>query len=291
MAKREAHRCWIAAFLLLAGSALHSAAQPSLPAPPSPEDQRRILARVSRESLRYQRELPNLICTQVTRRSLDDTGAGNHWKPQDRIEVEDDYIGRFVNHKLLMIDGHSPRKNYQHLNGFLSESVLHTLGFLPAWIFGAQAKTTFEWRTWSAIDGRPMHVFSVRLPPSESQFLVLAGRESVVAGIDGLIYVDAASSLVQRFEIRMDLPAGSAVDSGSVRIDYGRVDLSGRMYLLPLKAEVKALIAGAYRRNEIDVVRYQRYEVDSTVHFEEPDDADPGSGAPAIEPAPAVRPR
>jgi len=242
--------------------------QDSRPAPTS-DEQRMILARVSRESLRYQRELPDLICTQLTRRTIDESGTGKHWKQRDRLEVEDDYVGRFVNHKLLMMNGTSPRKNYQQLDGFLSEAVLHSLGFLPRWIFGPQAKTVFEWRSWSSIDGKPVHVFSVHLPASESQLVVSTDRQSAVAGIDGVIYVDAATSLVQRFEIQMDLPAGSVIQDGSVRIDYGSVTISERQYLLPVKAEVQARVRGSLERNQTEVVRYQRYATETTVHFDD----------------------
>ena len=253
----------------LAALALYGAAPQERRPAPSADEQRMILARVSRESLRYQRELPDLICTQLTTRTIDETGTGKHWKQRDRLEVEDDYVGRFVNHKLLMMNGNAPRQNYQQLNGFLSEAVLHSLGFLPRWIFGPQAKTVFEWRNWSSLEGKPVHVFSVRLPASESQLVVSSDRQSAVAGIDGLIYVDAATSLVQRFELQMELPAGSVVQDGSVRIDYGSVTISERQYLLPVKAEIQARVRGSLERNRTEVVRYQRYATETTVHFDE----------------------
>jgi hypothetical protein len=252
------------------GALYCAAAQDATAPPPTAEQQRLILARVSRESLRYQRELPDLICTQLTNRSVDETGTGKHWKRRDRLEVEDDYVGRFVNHKLLMMNGSAPRKNYQQLDGFLSETVLHSLGFLPRWIFGPQAKTSFEWRNWSMIDGKPMHVFAVHLPTSDSELTVTSDRQSTVSGVDGLIYVDATTSLVQRFEIQMDLPAGSVLQDGFVRIDYGSVTISERQYRLPVKAQVQARVRGSLERNETEVVRYQRYATETTLHFDEP---------------------
>src|ERR1700690_237542 len=139
----------LAVLVLFAASFQYGAAQD--PAP-SANEQQLVLGRVGRESIRYQRELPNLICTQLTTRSVDDSGTGKHWKQSDKIEVEDDYVGQFVNHKLLVINSKAPGKIYQQLSGFLSETVLHSLGFLPRWIFGPQAKTRFEWERWSTID-------------------------------------------------------------------------------------------------------------------------------------------
>jgi hypothetical protein len=272
--------------VLLAASALCGGAQESPPAvpadpPPTSNEQQLILARVGRESLRYQRELPNLICTQLTTRSMDDSGTGKHWRLSDRLEVEDDYVGPFVNHKLLAMNGKPPAKSYQQLSGFLSETVLHSLGFLPRWIFAPQAKTQFQWRNWSTIGGRKMHVFSVRLPTADSQLTVLTERQSVVAGVDGFVYVDAATSLVQRLEIKMDLPADSVIQDGFVSIDYGRVTISERQYLLPLKAMVTARVGGSLRRNEIEVVRYQRYAAETTVHFDEDTEGSLPKGGPS----------
>ena len=274
--------CVLLATAALLVPATVSAAQDSTPEPPAPTaaEQRMILARVGRESLRYQRELPNLICTQLTTRSVDESGTGKSWKLNDKLEVEDDYVGPFVNHKLLVLNSKTPRKTYQQLNGFLSETVLHSLGFLPRWIFGPQAKTNFEWRYWSTIDGRRMHVFSVSLPASQSQLQVLTERQSVVAGIEGFLYVDAMTSLVRRFEIQMTLPAGSIIQQGTVSIDYGSFTISQRQYLLPLKAEVQARVGSSMRRNEIEVVRYQKYGAETTVRFDEADDGDPQKSAP-----------
>ena len=273
--------CVLLATAALLVPATVSAAQDSTPEPPAPTaaEQRMILARVGRESLRYQRELPNLICTQLTTRSVDESGTGKSWKLNDKLEVEDDYVGPFVNHKLLVLNSKTPRKTYQQLNGFLSETVLHSLGFLPRWIFGPQAKTNFEWRYWSTIDGRRMHVFSVSLPASQSQLQVLTERQSVVAGIEGFLYVDAMTSLVRRFEIQMTLPAGSIIQQGTVSIDYGSFTISQRQYLLPLKAEVQARVGSSLRRNEIEVVRYQKYGAETTVRFDEADD-DPQQSTP-----------
>lgn len=186
------------------------------PAPPTPNEQSVILARVRREALRYQRELPDFICLQLTTRSVDETGTGRHWKQTDKFEVDDSYVSGFVNHKLIMLNGKPTQKNYQQLSGFLSESVLHSVGFLPRWLFGPQAKTEFEWSRLAMINGRQVHVFTLHLPPSDSQFTiaserkaVMAGsteRRSIIAGIDGSIYVDAVTATVRRFEIRM-IPA------------------------------------------------------------------------------------
>jgi hypothetical protein len=281
-----------ALFFLVAG--FHAMAQqtPSafLRPPPTPDEQSVILGRVSRESLRYQQELPNLVCTLLTVRSVDQTGTGKHWQRRDRLEVEDVYVDPFLNHKLLMFNGKDPHKTYQQLTGLLSDTVLHAVGFLPGWIFGSESKAKFEWQNWSNIDlpipavgaaaGLLMHVFSVRVPAADSRLLVTTDRQSVIAGIDGLIYVDAATSLVRRLEFHMELPAQSVIQDGFIRIDFGDVTISGRHFLLPLKSEVTARVAGLLERNQTEVVRYQIYAAKSTLHFDESSEGAPPNESP-----------
>jgi hypothetical protein len=259
------------AWLLITGSAgaLQNQA-PSSATPPSPDDQRTLLTRVGREAIRYQRELPDFLCTQLTARAIDPTATGKHWKQQDTLEVEDVYVSGFVNHKLIRLNGMPPRKSYQQLTGFLSETVLHSVGFLPAWLFGPMAKTQFEWLRTDTLDGRQMQVFSVHLPPSDSKLTISTPRHSFIAGVDGVIYVDAASALVRRFEIVMDLPPASPIQDGKMDIDYAGVDISGRQFLLPVKCAVRARFGTSLVKNDTAVVRYQKYAAETTIHFDEP---------------------
>lgn len=258
------------AWLLMAASASAQQNPPPTAPPPSASDQRVLLARVRQEALRYQRELPDFLCTQLTTREIDASGTGKHWKRRDTLEVEDVYVSGFVNHKLILLNGTAPHKSYQQLTGFLSETVLHSVGFLPAWLFGPQSKTQFDWVRESTLDGRRVQVFSVHLPPSDSKLTISTQRHSFVAGVEGLIYVDALAAVVRRFEIRMDLPAASAIQEADLDIDYARVDISGRQFFLPLKFEVRARFGTSLVKNDTEVVRYQKYAAETTIHFDQP---------------------
>lgn len=272
---------------LLMAPAQHAQQAPSpVLAPPGTSQQMVLLARVRREALRYQRDLPDFICLQLTTRSVDETGTGQHWKREDRFEVEDSYVERFVNHKLIMLNNKPPRKNYQQLSGFLSESILYSVGFLPAWLFGPEAKTELDWNRSEMRDGRLVEVFKVHLAPSNSKFTiaserraVMAGsteRRSIIAGIDGWLYVDAVTATVRRFEMQMILPPDSVIQEGSIDIDYDRVAISEREFFLPVKFVVRARFGDTLGRNETQVVRYQKYAAHATIHFDE----DSGEGGP-----------
>ncbi len=136
------------------------------------------------------------------------------------------------------------------------------------------------------IAGRLVHVFTLHLPPSDSQFTiaserraVMAGsteRRSIIAGIDGSIYVDAVTATVRRFELRMILPPDSVIQEGAVDIDYDSVAISDREFFLPVKFEVRARFGDSLGKNATQVLRYQKYAAHSTIHF----DDSSGEGAP-----------
>jgi hypothetical protein len=249
-------------------------------APLSESDQTALLARVRREALRYQRELPNFLCTQLTTRSVDETGTGKHWKKRDSMEVEDVYVGAFVNHKLIQVNSMPVHKNYQELTGFLSETVLHSVGFLPPWLFGPEAKTTFEWLRESTLDGRRMEVFSVHLSAEDSKFMISTQRHTYIAGVDGVVYIDAMAAVVKRLEIQMDLPPDSVIQEGELQIDYGLVDISERQFFLPVRFDVRAHFGASLVKNETEVVRYRKYAADITIHFDQTLPADPFDSNP-----------
>ncbi|MES1260429.1 MAG: hypothetical protein ABUS49_01745, partial [Acidobacteriota bacterium] len=64
------------------------------PAPP-PADQEKILAEVREYALNYTKSLPNFICLQVTRRSVDphyQPGSRGSWSPSDTIHEKLSYF-------------------------------------------------------------------------------------------------------------------------------------------------------------------------------------------------------
>jgi hypothetical protein len=262
----------IVGFGLLA-SALAGGQAPSVPAVAAqavggPRDPRALLGRVKLEAFRYQRDLPNFIYDQLTTRTVDESGSGKHWKQRDTLEVQDISFDSFVNHKLIAVNGKATTQRYGALDGFLSEAVLHSVGFLPRWLFGLQAKTQFEWLREGTIADRKVQVFSLHLAPSDSKFTISTPRQSFVAGIDGEIFVDDISAVIRRFTIRMDLPANCVLQEGTLKIDYGPVAISSRQFFLPVQFEVRAHYGVSLVRNETQVVRYQKYAAETTIHFD-----------------------
>src|SRR3984885_3665466 len=116
--------------------------------PPDAAAQQAILDGVRNTARRYQDELPDFVCTLLTKRSEDRGGSGKHFKQRDTDEVEYRSIGRIPYRKVLKVN--NKPASQEPLIGFRSDSLLPIVGFLPDWLLGPDAETKFAWVRWDA---------------------------------------------------------------------------------------------------------------------------------------------
>jgi hypothetical protein len=57
------------------------------------------------------------------------------------------------------------------------------------------------------------------------------------------------------------------MQSASTAIDYGMVDVAGKRYLLPVRAEIETVCDGMRSRNVSEFTDYRRFAADSTLKF------------------------
>jgi hypothetical protein len=252
---------WLAALLLIIPASAQSER------PPDASAQESMLARITEHSLHSQDQLPDFICTQLTTRSEDKTGKGARWKKLDSLEVEFSFIAHKPRWKLLKVNEKPTRRSYDELqNGFLSDSILQFFS-LPDSIFGEDARTQFAWSRWDQIDGRRMEVFSLRVLARYSQLAFTNNYGSRVVGFHGEMYADPATQTVIRLELQIDLPPDFPARECSLDVDYGKVTIAEREFLLPVKAEARLRTPAGIARNETQVVRYQKYAADASLTF------------------------
>ncbi len=204
-------------------------------------EQRLILARVSRES--------PVVPTRATRsfdlHAAHESQRGRGFRHRERQWPRPAGSGRRLRRTLRQLQAadderqHSAEKLIAQLDGLLSETVLAfpPPAFLPRWILGPQAKTSFE--------GEVVH------DRRQADAFICGARSGVGIGVYGIerspIYDigDRGPDLCGRCDV-----AGSAIRNPPmfplapccryfVRIDYGSVTISERQYLLPI-AQVQA---------------------------------------------------
>ena len=80
--------------------------------PPDSKEQAAVLKDVTEYALLYAKNLPNFICTQVTRRYVDPTGM-EFWHLQDTVLAELSYFEQKEDYKVVMVNNSAVNVNHQ----------------------------------------------------------------------------------------------------------------------------------------------------------------------------------
>jgi hypothetical protein len=254
------------------------AAQPKPIPPPSSEEQGAILDEVRRASLAYSRELPDFICTQVTRRyaaPVPGTRYGGSaqsdpsFQKQDELTIRLSYFDQKEDYKLILVNNRMATEDYQSLGGATSTG---EFGSLLRGIFERKSQAHFEWDHWGTMRGRRVLVFSYSVPQANSEWHVVYEKSmEIVPGYSGVVMVDRATHRVLRITMKADgIPATFPVRSTETVLDYDFVDISNHKFLLPLRARMQMASRDMITRNEQEFHLYRKYSAESELRFDLP---------------------
>lgn len=236
--------------------------------PPSPEEQRKIIEQVREYALGYTKQLPDFICTQVTRRYVDPAGL-EFWRQQDVITTRLSYFEQKENYKVIMVNNRVTDVSYDALGGATSAG---EFGSMMREIFEPETQTDFRWTRWATLRGRRTHVFTYRVAQARSKYQVdYQKREQVVPGYHGLIYVDRDTLDVARITLEAELPSTFPLQQASTVLDYDSAEISGHKYMLPLKAEVRMRENRLLVKNDVEFRLYRKFAAEASISFETPD--------------------
>jgi hypothetical protein len=250
------------------------------PPPPPQEAQQKMLAEIREYALNYAKTLPDFICIQLTRRSVDlhyQSGSPGRWSPADKIVEKLSYFDQQEKYEPISVNETAMiGKSWQTLGGSISRG---EFGSLLRDVFEPQTDAIFVWDHWGTLDKKLAYVFRyVVLQPHSRYSVDYEKKDHVVPGYHGLIYVqkspnpDVAPHVITRMTIEPDMPPGFPVQEIHQVIDYRTFDISGHQYLLPTASQVQSR-AGTYgSRNEIQFLKYQKYSADTSIKFDESDE-------------------
>ncbi|MES1260146.1 MAG: hypothetical protein ABUS49_00315, partial [Acidobacteriota bacterium] len=258
-----------------------------------PADQEKILAEVREYALNYTKSLPNFICLQVTRRSVDphyQPGSRGSWSPSDTIHEKLSYFDQQEKYEAISVNGNAMfGKTWETLGGSISRG---EFGSLLRDVFEPATDAIIVWDHWATWDGKLAYVFRYTVLQPRSHYSVdYEKKDHVVPGYHGLVYVEKGRNVILRLTIDPDMPTGFPVQEIHQEIKYGYFPINGQEYLLPLTSAVQSR-AGSYgSRNEIEFRKYQKYSADTSIKFDETDDP-PAAEAPKPDgkPAPSTPP-
>jgi len=247
---------------------------PTGPPPPSAGEQARVLSEVKEFALGYIQSLPNFLCLQVTRRSVDmhsQPGGQYSWSPSDRIAEKLSFVDHKESYEPITHNDEAMfGKTWEALGGALSRG---DWASLLGEIFDPQSATDFRWLRWGNLDGKLHHVYEYRIDKAHSKLTIEHAREQrVTPAYHGLIYVPAKSSVISRVTVEPDVPADFPIQDIHEVMKYDYADISGQRYLLPIASEVTMRTGRVASRNEIDFKRYQKYSADTSIKFDDTDD-------------------
>jgi hypothetical protein len=248
-------------------------AEPPAPEPPpSSEEQGKIIDEVREYALNYTKNLPNFLCTQVTRRKAAPSNGVRYdgepsWQTMDTLTIRLSYFEQKEDYKLIMVNNQMTTQDYQTLGGATSTG---EFGSMLREIFERRTEARFEWDHWGTLRKRKMLVFRYQVEQSRSQWgLDYERKQHIIPAYHGLVYVDNELHVVKRVTLEAEgIPASFPIRRAETILDYDFEDISGNEFLLPLKSSTEMSADGILTRNEIEFRLYRKYSADAQIKYD-----------------------
>ncbi len=255
--------------------AVRKAEGPPQPAPPSDEEQARIIAEARRSALEYTDRLPDFVCLQITRRFVDPSGLEMDWLKVDEIKTRVSYVEGSEDYELVSVNNRmAENRTMDDLGGATSTG---EFGSLLAELFSIRTDAQFSWARHSLLRGRTVYVFGFRVLQRRSRWrLVWQKEREIISGYAGLIFVDKETERVLRIQMNAEnIPPSFPITAAGTRLDYDYIPISGQPFLLPLKARVSMRSGRQMTRNDVEFRLYRKFSAEATISFDEIEDLAP----------------
>lgn len=177
------------------------------------------MAEVREYALGFSKRLPDFLCTQVTRRYVDPTGL-EFWRQTDTLTARLTYFEQKEDYKLVMVNNSVVNDlKYEAVGGASSTG---EFGSMLREVFDPSSQARFEWQRWATLRGKRAHVFEYRVAQPNSKWHIDYDRRmDIIAGYNGLVYVDANTNTVLRLTlVAEDIPPSFPVNEASTTLDY-----------------------------------------------------------------------
>jgi len=249
---------------------LPPAAGPSLfEAPPTPPlaVQAQIMKEARAIALNYTSSLPDFVAMELVKRYADDKGF---FQLKDTLTIKLSYFDQAESYKVLSINGHPSTVPYEEIGGTITQG---EFGSLLKEVFDRHSDAELKWDHWTTLRGRPAYVFTFRVLVQNSRYTMVVGnrtgRDTIIAGQHGFVYVDRDTNQIMRIVAEADsIPIHFPVRNSKTQLDYGFADVGGRQFLLPLRAEVRMGTPSLQTRNEVEFQAYKKFTADTSITFE-----------------------
>jgi len=243
-------------------------AAPSAPPPPSANEQREILNGIQQNALNYTESLPNYICSQYTKRHVDD-------RLVDTVLEQLSYVDQHENYKVIMVNDRPVTNGLQHeqLGGAKSSG---EFGSILKTIFDPATQTEFGWQGYGKLDSGPVYIFQFRVAQQRYSIHHEGSKRTIITGFHGLVYANRDTKQVMRVKLDCDdIPADFPIQSVSLELNYDKAEISGKEYVLPSSSDVRSREGRLVSWNEVSYHAYHKYSTDASISFDTPDTPPP----------------
>ncbi len=245
---------------------------------PTRESFPKFIETARQRALQYVREIPDFVCTQITKRYIrtpqktSRTGIMEResWVLEDQITEEVSYFDHKESYRLLKMDRRagtpmSPeaRRGATSTGEYASELAL---------LFQPATRARFEMEGIEKISGRKAvrARYRVEQANSESELkYLLEGNliQSIKVDYRGRCWLDAVSGQIVRLQMEaVDIPSDFAIALSNMSVDYGPIDIAGSTFWLPIRAEThlatsnsKDLPEHERLRESRNVIKFENY--------------------------------
>jgi hypothetical protein len=249
--------------------------------PPDSIEQAKILDAAREYALNYEKQLPNFICAEVTRRFIDPHHTGTRslqdpdWRLADTVTTKLTYFDHQEKYEVQMVNNSSVvNMSMEKLGGAVS---MGEFGSMMRQIFEPKSAARFEWDKWATVRGRRMYVFAFDIDKDHSEYIVTWERtQRLQPAYRGKIYVDKETNIIFKIvETPYDIPLTFPVQAITTVLDFDFAKIGDSEYMLPLKVAVTSATSRYLARNDKEFRLYRRFGAETTIKFDTPEPLPP----------------
>ena len=223
-----------------------------------------LLERITGVVRNNMQHLPNYTCTMTVDRLQRPIGA-KRFHPLDRIRLD---IVLMDNHELFAWPGsrHFEDKPIYEMvgNGFIGTGEFGL--FLQTVFLSGAARFHFSGTEES--EGRRLYHYLYEVPRAVSRYEIRLPTVGDTVGFGGSVWIDPDSIDLVRLEIlAREIPARLPLVSGSILINYGRMQVGSGDFLLPRSVQEEFVSDGQEARNQISFSGCHQYHTESEISF------------------------
>ena len=245
---------------------------PTTTVPESPsltpaETDANLIERARRIVLAYTENLPNFVCTKISRSGWLKDGARSRWRQSREVTAEVQFVDGRESYRNVTMNGRRSKKNFRDIAGYGEfGSTLYDL-------FRPEAGAVFTRSGDDVIGGREVAVFRMEVVnPSYGIHFSSWGRNKrpINVGFRGLVSIDKATGHVLRHDARemLGVPSDYLFRQASHSIDYDYVPIGGKPHLLPVRSRWAYRYPKKFEIEYIEWTSCRKFGAESTVDFE-----------------------